>query len=157
MQASIAGENAIDMPVGSYHIRCLVINPPCNPLSASTLSRSSNAKNQRSPPPPLIQVDDSIGGAECYGFELVDQQFGDHQWETNSLRSSRDDDRIQCIQYRLGSLLEESEDGWSLVIPAISTSYQYEILLAAFLALHIIMGNRKEINVFLKIDNMTAV
>ena len=89
-------------------------------------------KNQRSSPPPLIQINDSIGGAECYGFELVDQQFGDHQWETNSLRSSRDDDRIRCIQYRLGSLLEEPEDGRSSVIPGISTSYQCEGVACCF-------------------------
>ena len=59
MQASIVGENAIDTPVGSYH-RCLVINSPCD--------SPSNAKNQRSSPPPLIRVDDSIGGVECHGL-----------------------------------------------------------------------------------------
>ena len=131
MQASIAGENAINMPVGSYHIRCLVINPPCNPLSASTLSRSSNAKNQRSPPPPLIQVDDSIGGAECYGFELVDQQFGDHQWETNSLRSSRDDDRIQSSNTGWGACWKNQKMGghWSFQESQLHINTKYCLLL----------------------------
>ena len=131
MQASIVGENAINTPVGSYH-RCLVINSPCDSPSTSTLSRSSNTKNQKFSPPPLIRINDSIGGAECHGFELVDQQSGDHQWETNSLRCSRDDDRIRCIQYRLESLLEEPEDGRSLVIPGISTSYQCEGVACCF-------------------------
>ena len=137
MQASIVGENAIDMPVGSYH-RCLAINSPCDSPSTSTLSRSSNVKNQKSPPP-LIRDNDSIGGAECYGFELVDQQSGDHKWETNSLRCSRDDDRIR----------------WSFQESQLHINVKE--LLAAFLTLQTFVGNRKEINVLLKIDNMTTV
>ena len=62
--------------------RCLVINSTCNSPSALTLSRSPSTKDQRASPPPLIQVSNNIGEAECEGFELVDQQLADQfTWE----------------------------------------------------------------------------
>ena len=43
-------------------------------------------------------------------LELVDQQLGDHQWETNSPGTTTDGNRIRRLEHRLGSLLEQPED-----------------------------------------------
>ena len=55
----------------------------------------------------------NLGGTESDGLELVDQQFGEQQWMFNSPGSARDDNRVGCVQYRLGGLLEQCEDGFS--------------------------------------------
>ena len=123
VQASSKAGEADDTPLGTYH-RCVNINPPCDSPSTSTLSRSSSTKDQRASPPPLIRIDGNVGEAECDGFELVDQQCGDHQWETNSPGTTRDDNRIRCFEYRMGSLLEQPENRRSLVVPGISATYQ---------------------------------
>ena len=123
VQASSKPGEADDTLLGTYH-RCVNSNPPCDSPGTSTLSRSSSAKDQRASPPPLIRIDDNIGETECGGFELVDQQCGDHQWETNSSGTTRHDNRIRCFQYRMGSLLEQPENRQSLVVPGISATHQ---------------------------------
>ena len=123
VQTSLAGENVTDTPVGSDY-RCVDFNTPRSTASTPTLSRSPSTMNPRTSPPPLIRVEGDIGGAEYEGFELVDQQLGNHQWETNSRGITTDDDRIRCLQYRLGSVLEQPDDRRPLVVPGISTPHQ---------------------------------
>ena len=123
VQTGLTGENVTDTPIGSDH-RCVDFNSPCNAASTPTLSRSPSTKNPRTSPPPLIRVEGDIGGAEYEGFELVDQQLGDHQWETDSYGITTDDDRIGCLQYRLGSVLEQPDDGRPLVVRGISAPHQ---------------------------------
>ena len=123
MQASSTTEDPVNTSTGSHH-RCFDINSPGSSPGSTTLLGPPSTKNQRVSPPPLIQVGDNPGEAECDGLELVDQQPGDHQWEINSSGATRYDNRIRYFEYRLGSLLEQTENGQPLVIPGISASYQ---------------------------------
>ena len=123
MQASTPGEEAVSTSACSFD-RGSVVNPPCHSACTSTLSRSSNTKDPRTSPPPLIRVDGDFGEPESDGFEVVDQQSGDQQWATNSFGSAGDDNRVRCLQYRLGSMLEQSEDRRPVVISRVAAPHQ---------------------------------
>ena len=157
VQASSKAE-ADDTPLGTYH-RCVNSNPPCDSPGTSTLSRSSSAKDQRASPPPLIRIDDNIGETECDGFELVDQQCGDHQWETNSFGTTRLPEMTiesDASNTGWGACWNNQKTGGHWSFQESQLHINAKELLAAFLALQTFAGNREEIHV-LKIDNMTAV
>ena len=69
----------------------------------------------------------NTGGRVCwiwiYRSAICRPSMGD--WFTQEYQRWQDN-RIRCVKYRLGSLLEQSVDGWLQVVPGISASYQYE-------------------------------